>query len=73
MKQVKIIFIALELCAIIGVVMLTFSTDWEFAIRTGNDFHVRLLIVLCAAAAIVCQREQQYIEWDERENENENY
>lgn len=70
MKQVKIIFIALELCAIIGVGLLTFNTDWEFAIRTGNDFPVRLLIVLCSVAAIVCQREQQAIEWDENENEN---
>jgi hypothetical protein len=69
MKQVKVIFIVLEMCAIIGVGLLSFSTDWEFAIRTGNDFPVRLLIVLCAAAAIVCQREQQDIEWNEDENE----
>ena len=65
MKKVKIIFIALELAMIAGVIMCTFATDWQKAVEQGAAWMYKLLIVLCALNAVVFQREQQAIEWDE--------
>lgn len=65
MKSVKIIFIALEVAMIIGVVMCTFVTDWQKAVEEGTEWMYQLLIVLCALNALVFQREQQNINLDE--------
>ena len=67
MKDVKIIFIVLELAMIMGVVMCTFATDWQQAVEQGAAWMYQLLIVLCALNAVVFQREQQAIEWDDDE------
>lgn len=60
MKQVKVIFIACELCAIIGVIMFALFADL-------NDGLMRTMMVLMCLYAVVMQREQQSIEWDEEQ------
>lgn len=65
MRSVKIIFIALEVSMIIGVVMCTFATDWKKAVEEGAAWMYQLLIVLFALNAVVFQREQQNIDLDE--------
>lgn len=65
MKSVKIIFIALELAMIIGVIMCTFATDWQKAVEEGAAWMYQSLIVLCALNAVVFQREQQNINLDD--------
>jgi len=63
MKSAKIILIAFEVAMLFGVVIATVCTDWEFAVKTGNDALVKSIIVLCALCAVVMQREQQQIKW----------
>lgn len=63
MKQVKIIFIAMEVAMIFGVIMFTFATDWQQATEQGAAWMYKLAIVLCSLNAVAFQREQQAIEW----------
>ena len=67
MKQVKIIFIAMEVAMIFGVIMFTFATDWQQATEQGAAWMYKLAIVLCAINAVAFQKEQQAINWDEEE------
>jgi len=67
MKHAKIIFIAMEVAMILGVIMLTFATDWQEATEHGAAWMYKLLTVLCALNAVVFQREQQAIEWNNDE------
>lgn len=57
-KQVKIIFIAMELAAIAGVILFAAFADL-------SDWMMRTMQVLCALYAVVMQREQQDIEWED--------
>ena len=60
MKAIKVIFISLELAALAAVLMLAFSTSAE------SDHYVRAAFIsLFAVVAVVMQREQQGIKWDE--------
>lgn len=59
-KQVKIIFIAMELAAIAAVILLAIFADL-------SDGLVRTIQVLCALYAVVMQREQGQIEWNEED------
>lgn len=65
MKLVKIIFISLEASMIIGIITALFITDWEDAIQHNMDWAYKFMIILMAIAAVVYQKEQQAIEWDE--------
>lgn len=58
MRQVKIIFIAVELAMIAGFVSLAVFADL-------NDWMMRTIFVLFALNAVVMQREQGQIEWEE--------
>ena len=69
MKTVKILFIAMEIAMIIGVIMFSFCTNWIMEIECGVDWMFRLMIVLLTLCAVVFQREQQAIEWDEENEE----
>ena len=63
MKGIKIIFIALEIGALIGVFMLSFSG----ALSEDGEFFKSIYTVLFALFAVVMQREQQNIDWYEEE------
>lgn len=67
MKGIKIIFIAMEVSMLLGVVMLSFMTDWKEHMETESSWMFHTLIVLMALLAVVFQKEQQSIEWDEED------
>lgn len=69
MKSVKVIFIAMEMAMIVGVVLFTFLTDWVEVEKQGAGWMFKLMIVLLAANAVVFQHEQQKIEWNEDDEE----
>lgn len=61
MKEIKVIFIALEIGALIGVCMLAFTSN----LSEEGEFFRSVYIVLCSLLAVVMQREQQCIDWEE--------
>ena len=61
MKSIKMMFIAVEAAALIGVAMLAFSNN----LSEEGEFFKSIYIVLCAVLAVVMQKEQQAITWDE--------
>lgn len=63
MRGIKIIFIALEIGALIGVFMLSFSG----ALSEDGEFFKSIYTVLCALLAVCMQKEQQNIDWHEEE------
>lgn len=63
MKGIKIIFIALEIGALIGVFMLSFSG----ALSEDGEFFKSIYTVLFALLAVAMQKEQQNIDWYEEE------
>lgn len=67
MKSVKIIFIALEVAMLIGVVMLVFIPDWVARFNDDTAWMYQTLIVLFALCAVTCQKEQSEINWEEEE------
>lgn len=67
MNGVKLIFIALELTMLTGVMMFTFLTDWAKEAEAGTAWMFQTMIVLLALCAVVFQREQQAIEWNFKE------
>ena len=67
MKSVKVIFIVLETAMLLGVVICTFLTDWVTAFECGYAYLYQILIVLMSLCAVMFQREQQAIEWDDLE------
>ena len=66
MKSVKLILIAAEVAAIICVLVLSFSTSAECFM--GHYFRAAY-ISLFALTAVVMQREQQAIRWNEHDEE----
>ena len=60
MKQVKVIMIAVEIAALVGVIILAFSKVNEDA-----EFFKGAYISMLSLLAIVMQKEQQDIEWNE--------
>lgn len=69
MKGVKVIFIAMEMAMIAGVVLFTFLTDWVSVEKQGAGWMFKLMIVLLSANAVVFQHEQQKIQWNEDDEE----
>ena len=65
MKEVKIIFIAVEVAALIGVCMLAFTSS----LSEEGEFFRSVYTVLCAFLAVAMQKEQQNITWNEDEEE----
>lgn len=65
MNNVKIIFIAVEVAAILGLVFILCN----LYISERLEFVEAVLILLLALNAVVFQREQQSIEWDEDSDE----
>lgn len=63
MRGIKIIFIALEIGALIAVFMLSFSG----ALSEDGEFFKSIYTVLCALLAVAMQKEQQNIDWYEEE------
>jgi len=63
MRGIKIIFIALEIGALIGIFMLSFSGT----LSEEGEFYKSIYTVLCALLAVAMQREQQNIDWYEEE------
>ena len=61
------IFIAMEVAMILGVTMLTFLTDWKEVIDAESGWMFQLLIVLMSILAVIFQKEQQEIEWNDEE------
>ena len=64
MVAVKIIFIVLEAVMLLGVIVVTFLTDWLHAFEYGYAYLYQILIVLMSLCSVVFQREQQSIEWE---------
>lgn len=58
---------AVEMAMMVGVILLSFLTDWSYLEETGDAWSLRLLIVLLSFCAVVLQREQQDIKLDEGE------
>lgn len=69
MKSVKVILMAMEILMLLGVILLSLLTDWEKYAGTDAEMDMHALIVLMAVSAVVFQKEQQSIEWDEYEEE----
>lgn len=69
MKSVKVIFIAMEVAMLLGVVLFVFLTDWVEVEKQGAAWMFKLMIVLLSANAVVFQHEQQKIEWNEDDEE----
>lgn len=65
MNNVKIIFIAVEIAAILGLMFILCN----LYISERLEFVEAVLILLLALNAVVFQREQQSIEWDEDSDE----
>lgn len=63
MKAVKIIFIVLEICCLVGVIKLAFSDVSE-----DMEFFKAVYISLFSLLAVALQREQQSIEWEDDED-----
>ena len=61
MKEIKVIFCAVEIAALIGVCMLAFTSN----LSEEGEFFRSIYIVLCSLLAVVMQREQQNIDWEE--------
>lgn len=67
MKSVKVIFISAEIAALLGLIMLVFLTNWQSGVE--ELILVKIMIVLLAIFAVVCQKEQGEIEWEEEDEE----
>ena len=65
MNGVKCIFIAMETVMLLGVILFTFLTDWVKETETGAAWMFQLMIVNMAILAVIFQKEQQDIEWNE--------
>lgn len=63
MKAVKIIFIVLEICCLVGVIKLAFSDVSE-----DMEFFRAVFISLFSLLAVALQKEQQSIEWEDDED-----
>ena len=63
MKAVKIIFIVLEICCLVGVIKLAFSDVSE-----DMEFFRAVYISLFSLLAVALQKEQQSIEWEDDED-----
>ena len=61
MKEIKVIFIAVEIAALIGVIMLAFTSN----LSEEGEFFRSVYIVLCALLAVAMQKEQQSYDWEE--------
>ena len=59
MKNIKIIFIAMEIACLISVVILSFTN-----VDADAEFFKDAYISLCAILAVVIQKEQQQIDWE---------
>ena len=64
MKSIKIIIIAIEIAMIIGVAMISFC-DWAEESQYKEVWMLKVLQVLFTLMAVVCQKEQQNIDWNE--------
>lgn len=64
MKHVKIILITVELAAIFSVIYLAFTS-----VRIEAELFKSLYICLCTLLAVVMQKEQQSIEWEDEKDE----
>ena len=65
MNGVKCIFIAMETVMLLGVILFTFLTDWVKETEAGAAWMFQLMIVNMAILAVIFQKEQQDIEWNE--------
>ena len=65
MKEVKVIFIAVEIAALISVVSLAFCDIQDEEMKLFKS----LYITVCAILAVTMQKEQQDIDWDEEQEE----
>lgn len=69
MKQIKILFIAMEIAALIGLAIILFKVDW----LSETQEHVYMyhsLAFLCSLVAVMFQSEQGSIDWNEKEENN---
>ena len=60
MKSIKLMFIAVEIAALYGVMYLAFSPE----ALSSESFIKGMYIILFALLAVAMQKEQQGIEWD---------
>lgn len=63
MKEVKLIFMAMEAGLIIGLALFM----WSLQEKGTIEFVEALLAFMMALGAVTFQREQQSIEWDDKE------
>ena len=62
---IKLMFIAMEISALFGVILLTWKGDF-----TSEDAWVtKIFITLLALFAVTMQKEQQNIDWSEEEED----
>ena len=65
MKQIKILFIAMEIAALIGLAIILFKVDW----LSETQEHVYMyhsLAFLCSLVAVMFQSEQGSINWKQK-------
>lgn len=67
MKEIKIILITLELASLLGVAISVFLTDWTS--RAEDLIIAKVIIILLAILAVVYQREQGKIRWEDEKEE----
>ena len=65
MKEIKLIFIAMEVGLIIGLALFM----WSLQEKGTIEFVEALFAFLLALGAVTFQKEQQDIEWDEEAKE----
>ena len=68
MKSVRIIFIAMEIAMLIGVVLFTLGPDWTKAEQEGSAWMYQAMIILCSFDAVIFHHEQQEAKWTDRED-----
>ena len=65
MKEIKMIFIAVEIAALIGIAMLAFSGN----LSEEGEFFKSIFVVLFALLAVAMHGEQQAIDWKDNYEE----
>ena len=65
MREIRWCIMAVEAAMLLGVIIASFCTDWEYLQETGDAWTMHLLIVLMSICATVLQKEQQTLKDDE--------
>ena len=65
MKSIKVIFIVMETVMLLTVILTVIFCDWTKRIAEETAWMYQSLIILASIGAVICQKEQQAIDWNE--------